>query len=320
MKFTTSIFVAILASGSAFARDQISIVGSSTVYPFALTVAEQLNLSSEENPPVIESTGTGAGIKLFCQGVGVETPDITNASRAMSASEKEACSSNGVSFEEFVIGNDGITFANSLAGQKINLSVTHIAAALVKELEGQPNPLSTWADVDAYVASRLEKAEVMGLPNTPIAVMVPPATSGTRDSMESLLLKKGWKQLGFESEDYKVLREDSCVTEVDDDNTLVVEKLVADNNMFAIFGYSFFDQNRDKIQASSLDGIELNVNNIASYTYPGSRPLYLYLKTDHLNLVSGLKEYIAEFTSKKAISEDGYLFSAGLVSFITNSL
>ena len=315
--FVASAFVA----GGAQARDQISIVGSSTVYPFSTMVAEKFGQSSGFKAPVIESTGSGGGMKLFCAGIGLQHPDITNASRAMKSGEAELCASAGVKFQEFILGNDGIAMSNAVTAEQFNISIAHIAAALVAELPGggtsnmttmKPSELDTWADVDVFVAGRMSSAE-LGLPAIPVSVMVPPPTSGTRDAMGSLFMKAGWKKLGLEGKGYKKLREDGAAIEVGENDSLIIEKLVADENMFGVFGYSFFDQNRDKVQASIMDGVELNFENIASYKYPGARPLFFYVKTDHVGVIPGMREFINEFVSEKAMGKDGYLFPAGLV-------
>jgi phosphate transport system substrate-binding protein len=306
--------------GAAHARDQISIVGSSTVYPFATIVAEKFGQSSGFKTPVIESTGTGGGMKLFCKGIGVEHPDITNASRAMKSSEADLCKKAGVEFQEFVVGNDGVAFSNSNKGQHFKISIAHIAAALAKDIvvDGKviANNLMTWDKVDAYVAQQTN-ANKIGLPGIPVKVMVPPPTSGTRDAMGELFMKAGWKKLGLAKGDakngYKKLREDGAAIEVGENDNLIIEKLAADSEMFGVFGYSFFDQNRDKVQASLLDGVELNFDNIASYKYPGARPLFFYVKKPHVGVIPGLKEFVTEFVSEKAMSIDGYLFPAGLV-------
>ena len=317
---TAGVIAGMLAAGGAQARDQISIVGSSTVYPFATMVAEKFGQSSGFKTPVIESTGTGGGMKLFCKGIGVEHPDITNASRAMKSKEAKLCADAGVEFQEFIVGNDGVAVSNSLNGQKFDISIAHVAAALAAELPNQgsggegakANGLNTWAEVDAYVAKALGTAAI-GLPAQKVKIMVPPPTSGTRDAMGSLFMKAGWKKLGLEGSGYKKLREDGAAIEVGENDALIIEKLVADKDMFGVFGYSFFDQNRDKVQASVLDGVELNFENIASYKYPGARPLFFYMKKQHMGVIPGMKEFINEFISDKAMGMDGYLFPAGLV-------
>jgi len=321
MRFTpvlTGLVLAVAVAGAAQARDQISIVGSSTVYPFATIVAEKFGQNSGFKTPVIESTGTGGGMKLFCAGIGLEHPDVTNASRAMKSKEADLCKSNGVEFQEFIVGNDGLAFSNSNQATQFKVSIAHIAAALAAELPGggvsnvdnmSKNKLMTWDQVDAFVAMR--GGEKAGLPNQPISIMVPPPTSGTRDAMESLFMKAGIKKLGFKAGEE--LREDGVAIEMGENDTLIVEKLAADPAMFGIFGYSFFDQNRDKVQASIVDGVELNFDNIASYAYPGARPLFFYVKKQHVGVIPGLKEFVSSFVSEDAMGMDGYLFPAGLV-------
>ena len=310
---TTALILAI--SGSAYAREQIQIVGSSTVYPFATIVAEKFGQAGNKTP-VIESTGTGGGMKLFCAGIGVNHPDITNASRAIKSGEKELCAKNGVTPVEFAVGNDGVAFAQNRNSEAMHLGIEHIAAALAAELDGKANPLKTWADVDVWVAKQTKTPQI-GLPNRPISVMVPPPTSGTRDAMGSLFMKAGWKKLGLEKDStkggYKKLREDGKAIEMGENDNLIVEKLVGDKDMFGIFGYSFFDANRDKVQASNLNGVELTFENISSYEYPCARPLFFYVKIEHVGVIPGMKEFINEFVSDKALSMDGYLFPAGLV-------
>ena len=298
----------VLAASNAYARDQIRIVGSSTVYPFATIVAEKFGQTGNATP-VIESTGTGGGMKLFCSGIGTDTPDITNASRAIKKSEAALCAKNGVKFQEFVVGNDGLAFAASLKSQRMDLGIEHIAAALAAEYADQ---LQTWADVDAFVAKQTNTAKI-GLPARKINVMIPPPTSGTRDAMGSLFMKKGWKKLGLKGDGYKKMREDGRVVEMGENDNLMVEKLVMEPNAFAIFGYSFYDTNRDKVQASKINGVTLTFDTIASYEYPGARPLFFYVKTDHTAVIPGLKQFVAEFISEKAMGMDGYLFPAGLV-------
>lgn len=300
---------ALTLTASAHAREQISIVGSSTVYPFATMVAERFGQGSGFKTPVIESTGTGGGMKMFCGGIGVEFADITNASRAIKSGEKELCAKNGVTPVEFVVGNDGLAFASSNAAKRMNLGIEHIAVALSSEFASE---VKTWADVDTFVAKKTNTATI-GLPNRPISVMIPPPTSGTRDAMGSLFMKNGYKKLGIKGNGYKSIREDGAAVEMGENDNLIVEKLVGDSEMFGVFGYSFFDTNRDKVQAADLNGVKLTFENIASYTYPGARPLFFYVKKEHVGVIPGIKEFINEFVSEKAMSLDGYLFPAGLV-------
>lgn len=302
--------------------DQISIVGSSTIYPFAAIVAERFGRSTPFKTPVIESTGSGGGMKLFCAGIGLAYPDVTNASRRINPNEKKSCNDRGITITEFITGNDGIILSNATNGPKFNISIMHIAAALTAELPGggdsemtalHANKLASWADVDAYVA-RLTNAPLIGLPALPIKVMVPPPSSGTRDALSTLFMKAGAEKLGIaEQIHYEAMREDGAVIEVGENDNLIIEKLVANDQLFGIFGYSFFDLNRDKVQAAILDGTVPDFETIASYEYPGARPLFTYVKREHLNVIPGLREFFKEFISEKAAGFDGYLFSAGLV-------
>lgn len=303
------LLIGTLLTTPALARDQISIVGSSTVYPFATMVAERFGQGSGFKTPVIESTGTGGGMKMFCGGIGTEFADITNASRAIKSSEKELCAKNGVTPVEFIVGNDGLAFASSNAAKRMNLGIEHIAVALSLEFASE---VKTWADVDTFVAKKTNTAKI-GLPNRSISVMIPPPTSGTRDAMGSLFMKNGYKKLGIKGKGYKSIREDGAVVEMGENDNLIVEKLVSDAEMFGVFGYSFFDTNRDKVQAADLNGVKLTFDNISSYTYPGARPLFFYVKKEHVGVIPGIKEFLSEFISEKAMSIDGYLFPAGLV-------
>ena len=308
-KIILPLLIGISLTTPALAREQISIVGSSTVYPFATMVAERFGQGSGFKTPVIESTGTGGGMKMFCGGIGTEFADITNASRAIKSGEKELCAKNGVTPVEFVVGNDGLAFASSNAAKRMNLGIEHIAVALSSEFASE---VKTWADVDTFVAKKTNTATI-GLPNRPISVMIPPPTSGTRDAMGELFMKNGYKKLGIKGNGYKKIREDGAAVEMGENDNLIVEKLVGDAEMFGVFGYSFFDTNRDKVQAADLNGVKLTFENIASYEYPGARPLFFYVKKEHVGIIPGIKEFINEFVSEKAMSLDGYLFPAGLV-------
>ncbi|MCG8620532.1 MAG: substrate-binding domain-containing protein [Proteobacteria bacterium] len=306
--------------GEAAARDQIRIVGSSTVYPFTTIVAERFGQTSGFKTPVVESTGTGGGMKLFCAGIGTQYPDLSNASRPIKPSEIATCRANGVDFIEIIVGNDGLAFANARTSPAFTLTRAHIAVALAAELPGggvvaeadgamRDNMLMTWEEVDAFVAAR--GGQRMGLPAQRISVMVPPPTSGTRDALGALLIEAGLGDLGIaESDD---LREDGVAIEVGENDSLIIERLVDNRDMFGVFGYSFLDQNRDKVRAASLNGVDLNFESIASYEYPAARPLFFYIKKQHVDVIPGLREFIAEFVSDRAMGLDGYLFPAGLV-------
>ena len=325
--FMIGILSVAASTNIASAREQIKVVGSSTVYPFSTIVAERFGKNTRFKTPVIESTGSGGGIKLFCAGVGLQHPDVTNTSRRIKAKELETCTKNGVSVTEFIVGNDGLALANSTKSAPLNISIAHFAAALAAELPDGlngamiANPNKTWADVDAYVADYMSEKH-LGLPEKKIRVLVPPPTSGTRDAMGALFMKNGHKKLGtyqaVGKRGSEQLREDGAAIEVGENDNLIVEKLVADPDLMGVFGFSFFDQNRDKVQSSTLDGIELTFDNIAEYTYPGARPLYAYVKREHLDVIPGLRKFFKEFISERALGIDGYLFPAGLVPLSDN--
>ncbi|MBI4825832.1 MAG: PstS family phosphate ABC transporter substrate-binding protein [Nitrospirae bacterium] len=314
-----ALLLSALGTSSAAGRDYISVVGSSTVYPFSTVVAEQFGKTTRYKTPKIESTGSGGGLKLFCAGVGVEYPDIANSSRRIKSSEVELCAKNGVKeITEVKIGYDGIVFANSKKAQRIKVSRKDIFLALAKDIPSGvgesliPNPNKTWKDVNP------------SLPNIKIEVLGPPPTSGTRDAFAELAMEGGctafgWiKDLGKKDEKrYKAIchgiREDGAYVEAGENDVLIVRKLEANPNTFGVFGFSFLDQNADKIQGSIVDGVEPAFENIADGKYPVSRPLYFYVKKAHVGMIPGIKEYINEFTSDKACGENGYLIDKGLI-------
>lgn len=321
--FVTALMFLIASGGVVSAqssRDYISIVGSSTVYPFATVVAEQFGKTSKFKTPKIESTGSGGGLKLFCEGVGVQNPDITNASRAIKKSEYETCQKNGVKeIVEVKIGYDGIVLANSKAAKPFNLSRKEIFLALAKQVpdpKGEenvvPNPYKTWKDVNG------------SLPDVKIEVLGPPPTSGTRDAFTELAMEEGanefpWIKALAKSDKKKyqeiahTMREDGGYVEAGENDNLIVQKLGANPDALGIFGFSFLDQNADKIQGSSIDGAKPTFENIASGAYPLSRPLFFYVKKAHVDVIPGMKEYLAEFTSEKAWGPDGYLAEKGMI-------
>jgi phosphate transport system substrate-binding protein len=307
------------AAGAAEARDQIRIVGSSTVYPFTTAVAEQLGKTAGVKTPVVESTGTGGGMKLFCAGVGVEHPDATNASRRMKKGEFEQCQKSGVKdIVEITVGFDGISVAQSKEGAPIKLTLGQLFLAIAKEVPGADgklvaNPNKAWSDIDK------------SLPGTKIEVLGPPPTSGTRDALHELLLEKGAEQIpalaslkksdgkAFEKA-WKSIREDGAYVEAGENDNLIVQKLVANKNAFGIFGYSFLEENTARLRGVPLNGVEPSYDNIAEGKYPGSRLLYVYVKKQHVGVVPGLDKFAAEYVSNKAIGEDGYLAKKGLVT------
>jgi len=336
---------------TAAARDAISVVGSSTVYPFATVVAERFGKSTDFKSPKVESTGSGGGLKLFCKGVGVATPDVTNASRRIKSSEFEKCQKNGVKeIVEVLIGYDGIVMANAKGAAPMELSRRDIYMALAKLVPGADgklieNPNQTWNDVNS------------ALPATKIEVLGPPPTSGTRDAFAELALEGGAKtvddianlramtadqkdeieamvaKLGIEAawaaaikkkgekakgkDVVKIIgrsvREDGAYIEAGENDNLIVNKLVANPDALGIFGFSFLDQNSDKVQGSVIDGKVPTFDAIASGDYKVSRPLYFYVKKAHIGTVPGIEEYLNMFVSEDTIGPDGYLIDKGLI-------
>ena len=304
----------LMSAAAAEARDQIRIVGSSTVFPFSTTVAEQFGKSTKFKTPVVESTGSGGGLKLFCAGVGEEHPDITNASRRIKKSEFETCTKNGVTMTEVKIGFDGIVMANAKSGPVFSLTKRQIFLALAKQVPGSdgkliPNPYKNWSQIDP------------SLPNEPIEVLGPPPTSGTRDAFVELAMEDGAKAFdsinALKGDAFKAvahaMREDGAFIEAGENDNLIVQKLEANPKAVGIFGFSFLDQNADKIKGAKLDGVEPTFENIASGEYELSRPLFFYVKKQHVGSIPGIREYVAEFTSERAWGPDGYLIDKGLI-------
>jgi phosphate transport system substrate-binding protein len=320
LSVTIIIISSIPTLANAAARDTIKIVGSSTVYPFATVVAERFGKKTKFNTPVIESTGSGGGLKLFCKGIGVEHPDITNASRRIKQSEIDNCAKAGINeITEIKIGYDGIVIANSRKGQNLSLTKRQIFLALspmIPSPSGKKvlvaNPNKTWSDVDP------------SLPNIAIEVLGPPPSSGTRDAFAELAMEGGCKTFKWladikkqDKNRYKSIcrsvREDGPYIEVGENDNLIVSKLNANPNALGVFGYSFLDQNSDTIQGSMVDGALPTFENIADGTYKVSRPLYFYVKNAHASSIPGIKQYVREFTSKGAIGQSGYLSDKGLI-------
>ncbi|MEH6458040.1 MAG: substrate-binding domain-containing protein [Cocleimonas sp.] len=309
----------ISTSGFAAGREHIEIVGSSTVYPFATVVAETFGKKTKFKTPKIEATGSGGGLKLFCSGIGVNTPDITNSSRRIKKSEVALCAKNGVNnITEVQVGFDGIAIANAKKGETFNLSLKDIFLALAKDVPGEKegelieNPYTTWKEVNAT------------LPDTKIEVLGPPPTSGTRDAFAELALEGGCKQIAWikalkktDKSKYKSLchtiREDGAYIEAGENDNLIVQKLNKNEDALGVFGFSFLDQNADKVKGAVIDGVEISFENIADGQYPVSRPLFFYVKSDHVGKVPGIAEFLAEFTSEDAWGDDGYLTEKGLI-------
>ncbi|MTD93308.1 phosphate ABC transporter substrate-binding protein [Hyphomicrobium sp. xq] len=309
-------------STTAFARDQIRAVGSSTVYPFTTAVAEHFGKASGKTP-VVESTGTGGGLKLFCAGIGEATPDIANASRPMKKAEFEDCQKNGVTdIVEIKFGLDGIVIAHSKSSPDFSLQQEELFLALAKEIHDEnlkfiPNPHKVWQDIDPL------------LPATKIEVLGPPPTSGTRDAFLELIMEKGAKGFGALRElkdadekngtkDYekvwKSLREDGAYIDAGENDNLIVQKLEGNPDAVGIFGFSFLEENKSKIKSVQVGGVEATYEDIANGKYPGSRALFIYVKKAHVALIPGMKEFLAEYVSDKTIGEDGYLVGKGMIS------
>lgn len=314
----SGIAAALLTSAAAEARDQIRIVGSSTVYPFTTAVAENFGKKTGMKTPVVESTGTGGGMKLFCAGVGVDHPDITNASRRIKKSEFDDCSSHKVAaIVELNIGFDGLTIAHAKTASDMQLALAQIFLALAKDVPGPdgkliPNPYQQWSDIDP------------ALPPMKIEVLGPPPTSGTRDSLHELFMEKGAAQVealaplkeadpkAYENA-WKTIRDDGAYVESGENDNVIVQKLAANPDALGIFGYSFLEENVSTLKGVPIDGVEPTFENIASGEYKGGRRLYVYFKKDHLGLVPGIKEFAEEYVSPAALGEDGYLAAKGLV-------
>ena len=309
-----AVFVSIAAAGSAAARDQIRIVGSSTVFPFSTAVAETFGKTSSFKAPVVESTGSGGGIKLFCAGVGLSHPDITNSSRRIKKSEVDKCAANGVKeVVEVKIGYDGIAMGQSKAGADLKLTKKQIFLALAAKVPSGDkmidNPYKMWSEIDP------------SLPRIKIEVLGPPPTSGTRDAFVELVMREGAKAFPnikkLDKKPFRAIsdkmREDGAFIEAGENDNLIVQKLEANPSAVGIFGFSFLDQNADKIKGAEVEGVKPTFEAIADGSYKVSRSLYFYVKKAHVGVVPGVQEYVAEFTSEKAAGDEGYLTDKGLI-------
>lgn len=310
----------ILPAFAHAARSYITIVGSSTVYPFTVTVAEQFGHTTRFRTPKIESTGTGGGMKLFCEGIDLYTPDIADASRRITGSEMASCRKNGVTeITEIKIGYDGIVIANSRKAPVIHLTRRQLYLALARQVPSPDgngrfiiNPYKTWHDIDP------------SLPDKPITIFGPPPTSGTRDAFDELAMTAGCRTFpairALETTDEnrfrevcQTMREDGAYIDAGENDNLIVQKLELSHHSLGIFGYSFLDQNSDKIQGALINGIPPGVATIATGTYALSRPLFLYVKNAHVGIVPGIREFVAEYTSARAWGQQGYLLEKGLI-------
>lgn len=311
------LFSTFALSTEAFARDQIRVVGSSTVYPFTTTVAEQFGNTTNFKSPIVESTGTGGGFKIFCAGVGAQHPDFNNASRAIKKGEVKMCAKNGISVTELKVGYDGIVFANSNKADRLSITRRELFLALAKQIpDGKggliDNPNQKWSDVNP------------ALPNKKIEVLGPPPTSGTRDAFVELVMESGAKTFpelkALRKKDKKKfkaiahsVREDGRFIEAGENDNLIIQKLVANPNAYGIFGFSFLDGNLDKIQGSVVEKVIPTFESIASGDYTVSRPLFVYAKNEHMNVIPGMKEFVRLYLSERMTSEDGALADKGLI-------
>ena len=322
VKFTVSALAVIAASASAAAaRDQIRIVGSSTVFPYTQAVAEEFANQTGAPAPIVESTGTGGGMQIFCEGIGENTPDITGASRAMKKSEYDLCVQNGVTdISEAMIGYDGLSLAVSRQNETDwDLSLEQVFLALAAEVpqDGKmvPNPYKKWSEIDS------------ALPDTDIIVLGPPPTSGTRDAFVELAMHAGCEEIeevtkiaeesgneDWVSENCSRMRTDGPFIEAGENDNLIVQRLNSDPNAVGIFGYSFLYENSDTLKSVKLGGVEPSMETIASGDYPLSRPLYFYVKNAHRGVIPNLQEFVDEYMSENALAPGGYLEERGLVA------
>src|SRR6056297_713813 len=318
VKLTASaLAIAAVSASAAQARDEIRIVGSSTVFPYNQAVAEQFANTTEFPSPIVESTGTGGGMQIFCGGIGEDFADLTGASRSMKPSEYELCVSNGVTdITEANIGSDGLSIAISSSNDfdwDLTLEEIYLALGAQVPVEGEwaDNPYTTWNEIDER------------LPDTEILVLGPPPTSGTRDAFVELAMWEGCMELsyiaegGFDEdwieENCSRMRTDGPFIEAGENDNLIVQRLNADSNAMGIFGYSFLFENEDTLKAVTIDGVAPDADTIASGDYPVSRPLFFYIKNAHRGVIPNLEEFIAEYVSEEAMGDGGYLSERGMV-------
>jgi len=303
--------VTCLSVSNAYAADQIRIVGSSTVFPFSSYVAEEFGATTKFKTPVIESTGSGGGMKLFCEGDGFNTPDITNASRRMKKTEFALCEKNGVqNIHEVVFGFDGIAIAQSASNKAINLSRKDLLLAVAQKVPNKEgtalidNPYTFWDEVNAT------------LPHRPILFYGPPTSSGTRDAFEELVMQKLTKKMPLYksvTKKYSVIRQDGLYVPSGENDNLIVQKLTKDNNAFGIFGYSFLEENEGDITGATIDGVAATPDSISSGEYPVSRSLFFYVKGSHVTKMPSLNDYVQLFLNENMIGTEGFLSEIGLI-------
>lgn len=306
--------IAAAAATPALARDQVRVVGSSTVFPFSVTVAEQFGKLPNMKAPVVESTGTGGGFRLFCAGIGVQHPDIANASRRITAREFEDCGKNNISVTEVKIGYDGIVFAFASGGPAMNVTVEQLWLAIAKTVpvNGQmvANPYKKWNQINP------------ALPNTDIVIYGPAANHGTRDAVVELVLDEGCKNLAevkaitdnrARQQACRTVREDGAWVDVADAYNVTVDRTLKTPGSLGVIGFGFYENNRARLSVAKVGGVDVTFDNIASGKYPVARSMFFYVKREHVGVVPGLKEFVLEFVSRKAAGEDGYLVEKGLI-------
>lgn len=305
---TTVIAAAVMSvAGVAQAREQINIVGSSTVYPFASFVAEEFGATTNYPTPVIEGTGSGGGLRLFCNGVGTSTPDITNASRRMKVSELERCIENGVTdITEVYIGSDGIAFAQSSENEPMHVTREQLFLAIAQlvPVDGElvENPYTNWNQIDS------------SLPDRDIVIVGPPTTSGTRDAFEELVLEAASEEFEeYGGEAYSDVRNDGPWVDGGENDNLIVQRLTQDTTAFGIFGFSFLEENDDVLVGSNIDGVEPTQETISSFDYPVARSMFFYIKNQHGEEVPAMYEYADMFVSDMMLGEGGLLADIGLI-------
>ncbi|BDA83557.1 phosphate ABC transporter substrate-binding protein [Aureimonas sp. SA4125] len=306
--------LALVGQAHAQSRDNIQVVGSSTVFPYSQAVAERFANTASFKSPVVESTGTGGGMQIFCGGIGAQTPDLTGASRAMKKSEFDLCAKNGVTnVTEILLGYDALSLSSAQGGPDMDITKAQLFQALAAEVEVDgkivANPYNAWNEIDA------------SLPAEPILVYGPPPTSGTRDAWVELVMVEGCGEFAAiealekekKAEVCERMRTDGKFVEAGENDNLIVQRLAADAKAFGIFGYSFLYENQDKLKGASIAGVKPSEETVKSGEYAVSRPLFIYVKNDHRTAIPGLNEFLTEYVSEGAIGTGGYLEERGLV-------
>lgn len=309
MKIKKSAFVLMAVASSLLANDQIRIVGSSTVYPFTSYVAEEFKATTKFKTPVVESTGSGGGMKIFCSGVGLDTPSFTNSSRAMKTSEFETCKANGVKeITGLMVGYDGIAIAQSNKNPPLNLTKEQIFLALAQEVPSKdgksliPNPYTKWSEID------------LSLPKREIRVLGAPSTSGTRDSFDEMLMEEASKSFpAYGGKKYKKIRTDKAYIPSGENDNLIVRQLTQDKDAIGYFGYSFLEENQDQIAGITLNGVAPTASNIAEGKYPLSRSMFIYMKNAHIGKIAGVAEFLNLYAQDAMIGQKGVLKTIGLI-------